>query len=82
MRAYKCEKCGISLIEGLEYQFPPRLSYWYCPACQLVFEEQGTGGIKLFRLVKGNEKLCVQDEIVKGCIQNMTTGERTFPDSV
>lgn len=81
MRAYQC-KCGASLIEGLEYQFPPRLSYWYCPVCQHILEEQETGEFKLFGLVKGNEKLCVQNEMVKGCIRNLKTGETTFPDSV
>ena len=80
MRKYKCTKCGKPLIEGLEYQFPPRLSYWYCSTCQTIFKETDKGVVEFYGDVEGNERLCVQDEEIRGFIQE-GDGRRAYPDT-
>lgn len=38
--------------------------------------------MKLEGLVKDNLKLCIQDDSIRGLVQNMDTGEKSYPDSV
>lgn len=83
MRVYFCKTCRIKLLEGCEYQFPPRLSYWYCPQCQVVFEENDTqSGVGLIGPVKGNEDKCIQDFNVRGLEMNTDTGARIFKETL
>jgi len=81
MRGYKCPECGKPLIEGLEFQFPPRLSYWYCSKCQLVFRETDKGNVALSGNVEGNERLCIQEEEIRGFVQD-GDGRKTYPDTL
>lgn len=81
-REYNCPQCGKPLIEGLEHQFPPRLSFWCCSNCQQVFKEIDKGEIVAHAPVKGNERLCVQDDAVRGFIENTQTGKRSYPDDL
>lgn len=82
MREYNCPKCMTPLIEGLEYQFPPRLSYWYCSKCQHIFRETGQSTVIFHSHIEGNERLCVQINCVRGSIENTLTGEKMYPDDL
>lgn len=81
-RKYDCSECGKPLTEGLEYQFPPRLSYWYCKNCQQIYKEINMGEIRAYAPVAGNEKLCVQDNSIRGFVEDTRTGKITYPDDL
>ena len=77
---YNCPKCKTDLIRGREYQYPPRLFYWYCPKCQRVHEEHGEVK-KTFRCigdVSDHKSKCIQDINVCGYVENTLTGEKTY----
>ncbi len=82
---YNCKICKLELIKGKEYQFPPRLSYWYCPKCQKIYREcEGKG--KKYILYMGNvedhKDECIQDFNSRGFVENLNTGEFLYPESV
>lgn len=81
-RKYNCPQCGKRLIEGREFQFPPRLSYWYCPKCQHIFGETEDRNVVAYAPVKGNENRCVQNDNIRGCVENLNTKERTYADNL
>lgn len=81
-REYNCPKCGKPLIEGLEFAFPPRLSYWYCAICQWVFKETDERVVVAHLPVLHNERLCVRDDNIKGFVENLETGEKIYSDDL
>ena len=78
---YNCPKCNIELIKGLEYQYPPRLFYWYCPLCQRVYKKNQES-IEYIGDVENHKEKCIQDLNVSGFILNTVTGEKSYPKSV
>ena len=81
-RSYNCPECGKPLTEGLEYQFPPRLSYWCCQDGQQIFKETDKGGIVAYVQIAGDGRLCKQDDSIRGYVMDMRTREITYPDDL
>lgn len=83
---YNCLKCKTELIRGAEFQFPPRLSYWYCPKCQEVYAEhegaENTRCIVYVGNVENYKSECIQDWNSRGFIENTITGEKFYPNNL
>ena len=77
---YNCKICGLELIKGREYQYPPRLSYWYCPQCQKIYRECEGKYILYIGDTKDYKDECIQDFNSRGFIENTLTGEKSYPD--
>ncbi len=81
-KTYNCPICGKPLTEGLEFQFPPRLSYWYCVGCEWIFEETDKRVVVAYRPILNNERLCVQVDNIRGFVYNRETGEKIYSDDL
>lgn len=83
-RSYNCPDCGKPLTEGLEYAFPPRLSYWCSKNCQQIFKEIDKGEIVAYVPVAGDEKLCTKDDSIRGYVYKIRDPVYgiTYPDDL